>query len=338
MQRKPKVVVTNRMFPETREHLARHAMLDMNENFEPWSSREVRERCRDAEGILPFMTDSLDAEFFASCPKLKIVGAALKGYDNIDVEAATRHGVWVTIVPDLLTVPTAELAIGLMLTLGRHILAGDRLIRARGFAGWRPTLYGMGIDGATIGIVGFGKVGRAIAERLSPFGCEILACDLENEFPPQEIRAPVAVARFEDTLQNADYVILALPLTPRTRHIIDRTAIAQMKPGALLINPARGSLVDEAAVAEALESGRLAGYAADVFECEDWSQHDRPRAIDPRLTSSSAPTVLTPHIGSAVAHVRREIEFSAANSIIEVLSGGMPKGALNDPIARSFHA
>src|SRR5262245_16972069 len=328
-----KVVVSNQIFPETRALLAGHAELDVNEASDPWPWPEVQRRCRDAAALLAFMTDRLDHDFFAACPQLRVVGAALKGCDNIDVAAAERAGVWVTIVPDLLTVPTAELAIGLMLAAGRRIVAGDRRIRAGGFAGWRPALYGLGLADATVGIVGFGKVGQAIAGRLAPFRCRLLAFDT---WPPAS--PLVTVAGLESLLERSDYVVLSLPLTPATLHIVDRTAIARMKPGALLINTARGSLVDEAAVADAIETGQLSGYAADVFECEDWARPDRPALIEPRLVAQDAPTVLTPHLGSAVEAVRRKIELAAARSIIEALAGREPSGAVNRPLPRYANA
>jgi phosphoglycerate dehydrogenase-like enzyme len=161
---KPVVLVTNRIFPETEALLAAHARAIVNRADEPWSREEVQARCREADAMLAFMTDQVDAAFFTGCPRLKVVGAALKGYDNIDVAAAERAGVWVTIVPDLLTIPTAELAIGLMLSLGRHIAAADRSIRDNGFRGWRPAFYGRGIAGATVGIV----VSARSARRLQP--------------------------------------------------------------------------------------------------------------------------------------------------------------------------
>lgn len=336
--RKPKVVVTNRIFPETRALLASHAELDVNEAVEPWPYREVRERCRDADGILAFMTDRVDAGFLAACPDLKVIGAALKGYDNIDADAAAKAGVWVTIVPDLLTVPTAELAIGLILSLGRHIVTADARIRGRGFAGWRPELYGAGIADATVGIAGLGHVGRAIATRLVPFGCRLLGYDLAASTLPASLAEHLERVDFDALLARSDYLVLALPLTPATQLLMDEAAIARMKPGARLVNPARGSLVDEAAVADALESGRLAGYAADVFECEDWARDDRPAGIEPRLTAPGARTVLTPHIGSAVADVRREIELSAARNIVVALSGRVPPDAVNAPTERSVDA
>jgi phosphonate dehydrogenase len=338
MAEMPRVVVTNPVFPETRALLEQSATVVVNQVIEPWPYEEVRQRCRDAVGLLAFMTDRIDAAFLAACPGLRVIGAALKGCDNIDVEAATNAGVWLTIVPDLLTAPTAELAIGLMLSLGRNIVAGDLSIRKNGFDGWRAALYGAGVAGATVGIVGFGLVGRAIVERLVGFQCRLLAYDPSASEALMKTWPHVTVARFEDVIAKSDYVVLALPLTAGTKHMVNSETIAAMKPGTRIVNPARGSLVDETAVADAIARGHLAGYAADVFECEDWAVEDRPTGIDPRLTSASAPTVFTPHIGSGVVAVRREIELSAARSILDVLAGRIPFGAVNDPRKQFAHA
>lgn len=329
---KPKVVVTNPIFAETKSLLDQHAMVLVNPSIEPWPYEDVRAICADAVGIMAFMTDRIDAAFLADCPQLRVIGAALKGADNIDVDAATEAGVWLTIVPDLLTIPTAELAIGLMLSLGRNITAGDRNIKAKGFRGWRAQLYGAGLHGATVGIVGFGMVGRAIAERLTGFGCRLLAYDQSASREMMDAVPYVTATGFDDLIARSDYVVLALPLTSETLHMIDARVIAAMKPGARLVNPARGSLVDEAAVADAIERKHLSGYAADVFECEDWAREDRPAHIDARLLSPSASTVLTPHIGSGVTEVRRAIELAAACSIIDALEGRVPDGALNTPL------
>jgi len=327
---KHKIVVTNRVFPETLQLLQQYAEVDVNDAVEPWPPAEVRTRCRNADGLLAFMSDRIDEEFLTSCPRLRVIGAALKGYDNIDVAAAEKAGVWVTVVPDLLTIPTAELTIGLMLCLGRHILKGDRSIRENGFGGWRPLFYGAGIDGATVGIVGFGLVGQAIAERLATFHCKLIVSDGSNITLPNNLRRSVSILSFDALLSQSDYLVLALPLHETTQHIINRTSITAMKHGAFLINTARGSLVDENAVADALETGQLAGYAADVFECEDWARPDRPAEVERRLTEQAARTVLTPHLGSAVGPVRKEIELAAARSIIEALGGRRPDGAVND--------
>lgn len=327
MSKPPLIVLTSRVFPETRAALERVGRVVANEDSEPWSRDELIARCREASGLMAFMTDRIDREFLERCPELKVIGAALKGYDNIDVDAARERGVQVTIVPDLLTEPTAELAIGLMIALGRHIPTGDAGIRRSGFAGWRPELYGTGIGSSTVGIVGFGLVGQAIARRLLGFGCRIVAFDSRpsGEMPGVEQMA------FDDVLKLSDFVVLGLSLTQSTTGLIDAAAIGRMKSGALLVNPARGSLVDEAAVADALASGHLGGYAADVFECEDWARSQRPMSIDARLTAPGARTVLTPHIGSAVSSARRQIELSAASSILQALAGQLPAGLVNPP-------
>ncbi|KAF0227376.1 MAG: Phosphonate dehydrogenase [Beijerinckiaceae bacterium] len=323
----PLIILTNRVFPETQAAFDGIARIVSNERSEPWSYDEVAERCRDAAGLMAFMTDRIDHAFLERCPNLKVIGAALKGYDNIDVEAASKRGIQVTIVPDLLTEPTAELAIGLMIALSRNILLGDTGIRTSGFQGWRPRLYGTGLSGSTVGIIGFGQVGRAIARRLSGFNCRIVAFDPR----PFDACADVEAMAFGDVLERADIVVLGVPLTSATAGLINAEAIGRMRRGALLINPARGSLVDEAAVADALESGHLAGYAADVFEFEDWALPHRAKTIDARLTAPGARTVLTPHIGSAVGSVRRQIELSAATSILDALAGKEPAGAVNTP-------
>jgi phosphonate dehydrogenase len=328
---KAKIVVTNRCFPETLALLGPHADVTINHNIEPWPYDEVLGRCAEADAVMAFMTDKIDADFIAACPNLRVIGAALKGFDNIDVEAATHAGIWVTIVPDLLTAPTAELAIGLLLSVSRKISQADAQIRADGFKGWRPTLYGRGLAGETVGIVGFGCVGQAIAERLSGFSCNILAYDINPAAnPPSEISS-LRMTDLSEVVTRSAYVILALPLLPSTQGLFDEKLISRMPRGSFLINPARGSLVDEAAVADAIASGQLAGYAADVFECEDWARGDRPRDIHPLLRADTERTVLTPHLGSAVESVRREIELSAAESILQVLSGNVPEFAINQP-------
>jgi phosphonate dehydrogenase len=282
-----------------------------------------------------FMPDSIDGEFLEACPELRIVSAALKGYDNFDVEACTQRNVWFTIVPDLLTVPTAELAVGLLIALSRNVLEGDRLVRSGKFRGWRPVLYGMGLAGSKVGIMGLGAVGRAIAERLSGFGVDILYSDPRPiELKSEQVFKVMSMecVNLDVLLRRSDFVIVATPLTEDTFHLIDATRIGRMKRGSCLVNIGRGSTVDEEAVSQALDSGHLAGYAADVFEFEDWALSGRPGAVHEKLIKSSK-TVLTPHIGSAVADVRLKIAMEAAQNIVQALSGEVPADAINHPEA-----
>lgn len=276
----------------------------------------------DADALMVFMPDSIDDAFLARCPKLKIIAAALKGYDNFDVRACSRRGIWFTVVPDLLTEATAELALGLMLALARNIIPGDRLIRSGDFPGWRPILYGSHVRGATVGIVGYGKVGQALAKMLAGFDCRVLV--FEKQLPDS---MPLA-----DLLTQSDFVVPLLPLTPDTFRMFDATVLNSMKPGAFLVNVARGSVVDENAVADALESGRLGGYAADTFEMEDWARENHPDRIPERLLRSDK-TVFTPHLGSAVRSVRLQIELAAAMNILRVFRGEKPLDAIQEPFS-----
>jgi phosphonate dehydrogenase len=305
----PRVIITQRPFPETMDLLSPHAEVI------------IGPPARDAEALMVFMPDSLDAAFLESCPNLKIVAAALKGYDNFDVDACTRLGIWFSIIPDLLTEPTAELALALMLALARNVSSGDRLIRSGEFQGWRPILYGTGLAGSTIGLIGYGAVGRALARMLEGFSCRVQYNDAAlNDSTP-----------LETLLATSDFVLPLLPLTGETLHLLGRDALARMNPGAYLINVSRGSVVDEDSVAEALESGHLAGYAADTFEMEDWAREDRPREINPRLLRLTDRTLFTPHLGSAVVSARREVERAAACNILQALRGERPSGAINRP-------
>lgn len=329
MADQPKVVLTHWVHQEVLDLLAPHCRVIANQTKETLDRAEVLARAGEARAIMVFMPDSIDAAFMAACPELRIVAAALKGYDNFDLQAITRAGAWFTIVPDLLTIPTAELALGLMIGLSRNILPGDGHIRSGRFNGWRPRLYGAGLTGRTAGIIGMGRVGRALAQRLAGFGMNLVYHDLHRLTPEQEERYRVSFTDREQLLGLSDYLFPLTPLNPRTRHLIGREALAGMKPGARLINVCRGGVVDERAVAQALEEERLAGYAADVFELEDWSLSDRPRKIDPRLLADPRRTLFTPHLGSAVEEVRLEIALEAARNIIDFLEGRPPRGRVN---------
>jgi phosphonate dehydrogenase len=319
----PKIVVTNWVHPPVLERLAGLGEVDFNPTREPWSREETLRRAADADAVLAFMTERIDAAFLAACPRLRIVACALKGFDNFDVAACDAAGAWISIVPDLLTAPTAELAVGLAIGLGRRIREGDATMREGTFEGWRPELYGAGLDGATVAIVGMGQVGRAIARRLSGFGCRLLGVD-----PTFEGAQGIERADPDRALAAADFAIVAAPLTASTFHMIGGDAIRRMKPGALLVNVGRGSVVDEVAVADALADGRLGGYAADVFALEDMALPDRPRAIDRRLLDHPR-TMFTPHLGSAVDAVRLSIADRCVDNIEDVLAGRPPRDAVN---------
>jgi phosphonate dehydrogenase len=268
-----------------------------------------------------FMPDAVDDAFLDACPRLKVVSAALKGYDNFDVAACRRRGIRFAIVPDLLTVPTAELAVALLLGVSRNVLEGDRLVRSGCFPGWRPVLFGTGLSESIVGIVGMGAVGQAIAERLSGFRPRLLYSDPAPPEPDREAALGLKRTSFPELLRRSDFVVLAAPLRRDTLHLINGETIAWMKPNAYLVNISRGSVVDEEAVAGALRGGKLAGYAADVFAFEDWARPDRPREIPKVLLDETGRTLFTPHLGSAVGPVRREVAMEAARNILQAFNG-----------------
>ncbi len=323
---RPKIVVTNRIHDEVRRALEEAGRVEMNDALEPWSRAQLAARLRDADAMMGFMTDCVDATLLEHAPRLRVVACALKGFDSYDVGACTRAGVWVSIVADLLTEPTAELALGLAIGLARHVRQGDALVRSGRFRGWRAHLYGSGLSGATVAVVGLGKVGQAIIERLSGFGCaRIVGVDPVVRLPHVDcVPLPQAMAQ-------SDFVFLAAPLTPTTRHLVDAALLALSPRRQLLVNVGRGSVVDEEALADALDAGRLAGYAADVFALEDWGLPRRPGGVESRLLDSPR-TLFTPHLGSAVREVRRAIERRAADNILAVLRGDEPPDAINRPL------
>lgn len=324
----PIVVVTNWVHPEVLEYLARHSRVVANESREPWNRERIVEACAGAKALLAFMTDHIDDEFLDACPSLRMIGCALKGYDNFDLDACSRRGVVVSIVPDLLTEPTAELAVGLMIALGRKILAGDALVRSGQFRGWRPRFYGTGLAGSLVGIVGMGVVGQAIARMLRPFGCALVYSD-PRPLPP-ELEQALLLNRvaIDEIAGTCDHIVVAAPLVSGTKHIINAEFLARVKPGTMLINIGRGSVVDEAAVAAALGNGQLGGFAADVYEMEDWARPDRPHFIHPELVEDHGRTILTPHLGSAVDNVRQQIALCAASNIVQFLAGERPGNAV----------
>lgn len=324
------IVVSHRVFPETLVALKKIGKVHAPNPRLQFTQSQLYKLAKDADAFFAFMPDMIDDSWLSRAPRLRMIAAALKGYDNFDLAACTRRGIWVSNVPDLLTVPTSELAIGLMISLARNIRPGDNRIRKNRHSKWQPDLYGRGIRGSTVGLIGMGMIGRAIADRLQGFGATLLYFD-ENPVP-QALATKLKLTRcaLRELLARSDFLIVALPLTAGTYHLLNDDALSSCKQGALLINPARGSVVNEAAVIRALESGRLEGYAADVFECEDLSIPQHPRKIPPRLLAHPA-TLFTPHLGSAVESVRRAIELRAVANMADWAYGDPPRDAVNRP-------
>lgn len=326
--RRPRVVVTHRVEERTLQVLGERCDVVANQTGTTLPRDEVLARCRDADAAMMFMPDTVDRTFLEGCARLRIVAGALRGYDNFDVAAFAERGVWFTVVPELLAGPTAELGVGLLVALARRIPEGDAFVRSGRFAGWQPHLYARGIAGSRIGIAGFGQLGRAVAQRLAGFEATVVYTDVTRASAGDEHRLQVTATSLDELLVTSDHLVLTVPLTTSTYHLIDAHALARMRPGALLVNLSRGSVVCERDVAAALQKGHLGGYAADVYELEDWALPGRPHAIDDGILSPRDRTLLTPHLGSAVTEVRRQIELAAATSILQALNGGVPDGAV----------
>jgi phosphonate dehydrogenase len=285
---------------------------------------------RDAVALCFFVPDRIDAAVMDQLPALRILAGFGKGFDNVDVPAATERGIWVTNVTAALSDATADLAWALLLANARGVVCGDARVREYPDIGWDVAAeLGRAVTGATIGVYGFGLVGRAIAERSLGFRMSVLYCDPTPAAREVEERLGARRVDAAELLAQADYVVLAVPLVDATYHLIDAAALGQMKATAILVNPARGSIVDEAAIAEALERGTLGGYAADVFEHEDRQYAGRPTRLLPALVDDRRRTVFTPHLGTAVAADRVALALAQARAVRAVLAGERPDCAVN---------
>ncbi|HET7737602.1 MAG TPA: D-glycerate dehydrogenase [Tepidiformaceae bacterium] len=281
---------------------------------------ELLLRAQDCDAVLAMLTDRFDATAFRNLPRLRVVANMAVGYDNIDVAAATAAGVWATNTPGVLAETTADLAFGLMLAAARNIVTGERAVRAGEWGPWSPTGYlGVDVHGATLGIVGLGEIGMAMARRASGFGMRILYASRSEKSPP----AGVQVERkdLQDLLAESDFVSLHVPLSAETRHLIGRDELRSMKRTAILVNSARGGVVDQAALVEALHDGAIAGAALDVADPEP------VRPGDPLLDAPNV--VITPHIASASIATRSRMAELAAQNIVAVLAGREPLTPVN---------
>jgi len=279
---------------------------------EPPSPAELLAGARGADAVLCLLSERIDAELLDAAPRLRIVANLAVGFDNIDVDAATERGVVVTTTPDVLTEATADLTWALLLATARRVTEADALVRRGGWKGFSPTmLLGAPVAGRTLGIVGMGAIGRAVARRARGFDMTVLYRNRHAD-PVTERELGVIPVSLDELLAQSDIVSLHAPLTDESRHLIDAAALAAMKPTAILINTARGALVDEAALVDALRTGVIAGAGLDVFENE-------PR-LAPGLAALTN-TVLLPHLGSATTDTRAAMVTLACANIIEVLAG-----------------
>jgi glyoxylate reductase len=285
-----------------------------------WSPEELRARLPGHDYVLCLLTDRMDAAALEAgargTPALRLVANMAVGHNNIDLETARRLGILVTNTPGVLTESTADFTWALILAVTRRIPEADRFTRAGRFTGWQPLLLlGMELAGKTLGIVGMGRIGQAVARRAVGFGLLVLYASHQRLPPEEERQLHATFAPLEEVLRRSDILSLHIPATPETYHLLNAKTLALMKPGGYLVNTARGSVVDEAALVAALESGHLQGAALDVFEHEPAIHH---------ALLQMEQVVLAPHIASATSETRALMATTAAQNILAHLGGQTP--------------
>ena len=323
---KPKVLATRPLFPAAQEILNAGCEAEYWTKPERISKEELFKRIRDKEGLVCLLTEKVNLELLSAAPKLRIAANVAVGFDNIDVAACTKRGVVATNTPGVLDETTADFAWTLMMAVGRRLVEGDTLARSGNWKGWDlDQLVGTDVWGKTLGIVGFGRIGRAMARRALGFQMKVIYADA--------VRAPEAVEKelkaeyrgMASLLAESDFVSVHVPLLPETRGLFDGPRFSKMKPTTYLINTSRGAVVDEAALVHALESGKIAGAALDVFENEPF--------IHPGLKRPNV--VLAPHIASASIETRTKMACMAAENVVAMFKGQRPPNMLNPEVLKA---
>lgn len=313
---RPKVLVTQRLFPEALDLLRQFAEVEGGEAEAPLPREELMAAIGDKDGLLTLLVNRIDREIIDLARKLKIIANCAVGYDNIDVAYCREKGILVTNTPGVLTEATADLTWALILAVARRIPQADRFTREGRFQGWALDLFlGQEITGQKLGIIGLGRIGKAVARRALGFGLQIYYYDPNRLSEEKEKELQVTYLPLDDLLKTADIITLHASLNPSTYHLINREKLALMKKTAILINVARGPIVDEVALAEALKNGQIWGAGLDVYE--------REPEIEKALLSLDN-VVLLPHIGSATRKTRLEMAMTAVRNLIQGLSGQRP--------------
>ncbi len=310
----PDVVITRPILPFAIDALKQHARVSVHDkpgSEGPWTENELIDLIGDARAVLSLLSDPVTRRVLQAGPNLKIVAQYAVGVDNIDLEAAKELGIAVTHTPGVLTDSTADMAFTLLLATARNALQADQAVRTGTFKRWETTwMLGTELREKTLGIVGMGRIGQAMARRALGFGMNICYSDRTPLNPSDERILNARFISFQDLLNRSDILSLHCPLTPETHHLLDAAAFDRMKADAIVINTARGSIVDEVALVKALQSGQIAGAGLDVFEQE-------PR-VHPDLLSLDT-VVLAPHLGSATREAREAMARMCVESIIAIL-------------------
>ncbi|HTD90905.1 MAG TPA: D-glycerate dehydrogenase, partial [Burkholderiales bacterium] len=264
---KPKIIVTREVFDDAIDHLKQHCEVDANQTDIAYTPDALAAKLVNAQGLMCALTDRVDATLIARSPQLRVVANIAVGYNNIDVPACTARGIQVTNTPGVLDDSTADLAFALMLATARRITEVESYIRKGEWTGWRLKQWlGVDVHHATLGIIGMGRIGQAIARRARGFDMKVIYHNRKPVSPEIEARANAAYRSMDELLAQADFVILQMPYSPETHHLIGAAQMAKMKPGAILINSTRGGVVDDKALVEALKTGVIRAAGLDVFE------------------------------------------------------------------------
>lgn len=324
---KPKILIARAIFPEIVERLTHHFEVQSNPDDESWSAAQLREYLHDKQGLFCTAGEPVGADLILACPQLKAIANMAVGFNNIDLDAATRAGIMVTNTPDVLNETTADFAWALLMAAARRVGESERWLRAGQWTRWRyDSFLGADLHGATLGILGMGRIGQAIARRSRGFDMQVL---YHNRTPlPTALEAAANHAQHvtrEELLARADHLVLVLPYSAATHHAISAAELALMKPTATLVNIARGGIVDDVALIAALRERRIAAAGLDVFENEP-AYHPDFLELDN--------VVLTPHIGSASGPTRRAMAACAADNLIAAFSGQTPPNLLNPQVLR----
>ena len=319
---KPKILVTRAIFPHIIEYLSEYFDVEDNQSDATYDDAELVRRLQGKVGVFANPSHRFTVELFAACPSLKAVCNMAVGYNNIDVSAATAAGVMVTNTPDVLNETTADFGWTLMMAAARRVSESEHYLRAGLWKKWQyDDFLGVDVHGSTLGVIGMGRIGQAIARRSMGFNMKVVYHNRTRLAPELEKAANHAQYLSRDELlRTADHVILVLPYSPAVHHLIGAEQLALMKPTATLVNIARGGIVDDAALINALKAGQIAAAGVDVFENEP--------AFNPDFLSLKN-VVLTSHIGSASVPTRHAMAYCAADNLIAALSAKRPPNLLN---------
>lgn len=324
---KPKVYVTRELPERGLKIIKERFDAEVWPEYGPPPKKVIIERARDVDALATLLSDKIDAEVFDAAPKLKIVAQMAVGFDNIDVQEATKRGIYITNTPEVLTETTADFAWALLLAVARRVVEADKYVReGKWKVGWHPSMMlGRDVYGATIGIVGAGRIGYAVAKRAKGFNMKILYYDV---IPRPEMEKELNAKRvdLETLLRESDFVSIHVPLMKETYHLINAERLKLMKKTAYLINNSRGPVVDEKALYQALKDGIIAGAGLDVFEQE-------PTPVDNPLLKLDN-VVVAPHISSASYETRSKMAEMVAENLVAFFEGRKPPNLVNPEVIK----